>query len=327
MPDSPEAAKRAPCHPMGGGARQLALRLQAAPMQAQTTHFRLAKRQALCQSEGDARGTRQAGDWGRRHGRAVWTSRNDPRQPSMAAGAFRWRLGSVIWGKCRNRRGRSDETPECPARKSLGSARDGICSRSVRVRTCTAPCFRGRGNTGGLPPLQASRPVPAGRPMLVAHAPPRGCTGRTIGPAAARAAGEQPPARRHAGTAGQGRPARAGKLAQAPGGPSIEVVQILLVEPGTDAPLSLQVKTTGPLPQQSFIRIRGLPQATSLSEGHFVRPGVWAVPLSALSTVRISVPAGQSGRSRAHDQPGLRRQHGSGRDQDHAGGRHRFAVP
>jgi phosphate transport system substrate-binding protein len=86
------------------------------------------------------------------------------------------------------------------------------------------------------------------------------------------------------------------KHAQA-AGLSIEVVQILLVEPGTDAPLSVQVKAAGPLPQQSFIRIRGLPQATSLSEGHFIRPGVWAVPLSALPNVKISIPAGQSGRS------------------------------
>jgi phosphate transport system substrate-binding protein len=84
---------------------------------------------------------------------------------------------------------------------------------------------------------------------------------------------------------------------QAPGSPSLEVVQVLIVDPGKEVPLSLQVKTTGPLPNQSFIRIKGLPQATSLSEGHFVRPGVWAVPLSALSSVTISVPAGQSGRS------------------------------
>jgi phosphate transport system substrate-binding protein len=87
------------------------------------------------------------------------------------------------------------------------------------------------------------------------------------------------------------------KLAQAQAGPAIEVVQVLLVEPGTDAPLSLQLTTTGALPPQSFLRIRGLPPATSLSEGHFVRPGVWAVPLSSLGTVRIAVPAAQSGRS------------------------------
>jgi phosphate transport system substrate-binding protein len=78
---------------------------------------------------------------------------------------------------------------------------------------------------------------------------------------------------------------------------TLEVVQVLLVDAGKEVPLSLQVKTTGPLPNQSFIRIKGLPQATSLSEGHFVRPGVWAVPLSALPSVTISVPAGQSGRS------------------------------
>ena len=86
------------------------------------------------------------------------------------------------------------------------------------------------------------------------------------------------------------------KLAQAQG-PTIEVVQTLVVEPATDAPLSLQLKTTGRLPPQSFVRIRGLPPAASLSEGHFVRPGVWAVPLSSLSTVRITVPAAQAGRA------------------------------
>ena len=87
------------------------------------------------------------------------------------------------------------------------------------------------------------------------------------------------------------------KLAQTQARPTIEVVQVLLVEPGTDAPLSLQLKTTGALPPQSFLRIRGLPPATSLSEGHFVRPGVWAVPLSSLASVRIAVPAAQAGRS------------------------------
>jgi phosphate transport system substrate-binding protein len=86
-------------------------------------------------------------------------------------------------------------------------------------------------------------------------------------------------------------------LAQAQEIPTIEVVQVLLVEPGTDAPLSLQLKSSRPLPAQSFIRIRGLPPAASLSEGYFVRPGVWAVPLSSLATARITVPAAQAGRS------------------------------
>ena len=79
--------------------------------------------------------------------------------------------------------------------------------------------------------------------------------------------------------------------------PTIEVVQTLIVEPATDAPLMLHLKTTGVLPPQSFLRIRGLPHTASLSEGHFVRPGVWAVPLSALANVRITVPAAQAGQS------------------------------
>lgn len=80
-------------------------------------------------------------------------------------------------------------------------------------------------------------------------------------------------------------------------GARIDVVRTLIVEPATDAPLSLQLKTSGALPPQSFVRIKGLPPATSLSEGFFVRPGVWAVPLSSLSSVRITVPAAQAGRS------------------------------
>jgi len=87
------------------------------------------------------------------------------------------------------------------------------------------------------------------------------------------------------------------RVAQRLAPPSLEVIQVLLVEPGTDVPLSVQVKSGGALPQQSFIRIRGLPPATSLSVGQLVRPGEWTVPLSALRTVRITVPVGQSGRS------------------------------
>jgi phosphate transport system substrate-binding protein len=105
-----------------------------------------------------------------------------------------------------------------------------------------------------------------------------------------RPPGEPPAAR------GPDRPLRLAQK-QEPGGPSLEVVQVLLVEPGKEVPLSLRVKSASPLPRQTFIRIRGLPQATSLSEGHFVRPGVWAVPLAALTSVTISVPAGQTGRS------------------------------
>src|SRR5512145_3324213 len=51
---------------------------------------------------------------------------------------------------------------------------------------------------------------------------------------------------------GKAGPSAREKLAQAPSGPSLEVVQVLIVDPGKEVPLSLQVKAKGALPN-SFI--------------------------------------------------------------------------
>ncbi len=45
------------------------------------------------------------------------------------------------------------------------------------------------------------------------------------------------------------------------------------------------------------MRIRGLPPAVSLTDGYAVAPGVWAVPISALSNLRLIVPVGLAGTS------------------------------
>ena len=152
-------------------------------------------------------------------------------------------------------------------------------------------------------------PKPGGSAGSGATSPRAGACGRLGG--AARSVGPRPLWSRPGGSWPAGR---------------IEVVQMLLVEPGTDAPLSLQLKSSRPLPAQSFIRIRGLPPAASLSEGHFVRPGVWAVPLSSLATGRITVPAAQAGRSELTVSLVARRQHRHRRGQDHPGGGRRLAV-
>ena len=52
-----------------------------------------------------------------------------------------------------------------------------------------------------------------------------------------------------------------------------------------------------PLPQGSFVRMRGLPPTVALSEGHSIAPGSWAVPLAALPNLKITLPAGLTGRS------------------------------
>jgi hypothetical protein len=49
--------------------------------------------------------------------------------------------------------------------------------------------------------------------------------------------------------------------------------------------------------KNSFIRIRGLPSAAALSDGHVIAAGVWAVPLIALPTLTIILPAGMQGES------------------------------
>src|SRR5690606_5423462 len=42
---------------------------------------------------------------------------------------------------------------------------------------------------------------------------------------------------------------------------------------------------------------RGLPPSATLSEGHVVAPGSWAVPLTALPSLKLAAPISEPGRS------------------------------
>ncbi len=79
--------------------------------------------------------------------------------------------------------------------------------------------------------------------------------------------------------------------------PAIRVSRVILAEPEVDTPLAIQVSSAGGVPQQSFLRLRGLPKSAKLSEGHLISPGSWAVPLAALSTLKVRTPIAGSGRS------------------------------
>jgi len=86
--------------------------------------------------------------------------------------------------------------------------------------------------------------------------------------------------------------------AQAQGeGIAINVAAVILAEPGVETPFPIQIATAGVLPKNSFIRIRGLPASATLSEGHVVAPGSWAVPLSALPSLKLAAPITETGRS------------------------------
>jgi len=79
--------------------------------------------------------------------------------------------------------------------------------------------------------------------------------------------------------------------AQGAGGKySISIAAMLLAEPGVETPLPIQIAPGDDLPRNSFIRIRGLPASATLSEGHAIAAGSWAVPLSALPTLKLAAP-------------------------------------
>ena len=78
--------------------------------------------------------------------------------------------------------------------------------------------------------------------------------------------------------------------------PRINIGKVVLVEPASETPMPIQIGPIDAIPRNSFVRIRGVPPTAVLSEGHSIAPGSWAVPLSVLPNLRISMPVGVSGK-------------------------------
>lgn len=79
--------------------------------------------------------------------------------------------------------------------------------------------------------------------------------------------------------------------------PQVTMAATILAEPASQIPIAIQVGPRDALPANSFVRLRGLPPSVSLSEGHAIGPGSWAIPLFGLAALKANVPAGVSGRS------------------------------
>lgn len=93
-------------------------------------------------------------------------------------------------------------------------------------------------------------------------------------------------------------PATQGPATELPAAkPVIRVAPVILAEPEVETSVNIQVGPDGAVPRQTFLRIRGLPLAAKLSDGHVVSPGVWAVPLAALVSLRLLAPLSSSGRT------------------------------
>jgi hypothetical protein len=78
---------------------------------------------------------------------------------------------------------------------------------------------------------------------------------------------------------------------------SLNVATPLHGEPASRVRLPIEIHPPEAVQKNSFVRIRGLPPAAALSEGHAIAPGAWAVPLNALPTLTIILPAGVQGQS------------------------------
>jgi hypothetical protein len=76
----------------------------------------------------------------------------------------------------------------------------------------------------------------------------------------------------------------------------VEIVTVpaLWVTPSTETPLIIRLSTSEPMPSQAMLLVRGLPPATTLSEGRPFGPGVWVVPLNLVSQLRLRAPAENS---------------------------------
>ena len=93
-----------------------------------------------------------------------------------------------------------------------------------------------------------------------------------------------------AGWLGSARAQQAQRLA-------ISVAPVVQARPASRVRLPIQVDPPDALAKNSFIRIRGLPPAAALSEGHVIAAGAWAVPIDALPTLAIILPVGLQGES------------------------------
>lgn len=86
-------------------------------------------------------------------------------------------------------------------------------------------------------------------------------------------------------------------VAQQDSAPRITAPATITAPAATQTPLAIRIAPPDAIPARSFLRLRGLPPTVSLSVGHAIGPGAWAVPLTGLPGLVMNVPVGLTGRS------------------------------
>lgn len=77
----------------------------------------------------------------------------------------------------------------------------------------------------------------------------------------------------------------------------ISVSPTIVAPAASQTLLGIKVGPPGALPRRGFVSLRGLPANVSLTEGHLVGVGSWAIPVGALPRLKANVPVDVSGRS------------------------------
>jgi hypothetical protein len=78
---------------------------------------------------------------------------------------------------------------------------------------------------------------------------------------------------------------------------TINLAARVIAEPGVRSPLAIRLGPPGALPRNSYLRIRGLPVAATLSDGYVIAPGAWAIPLTAVDNLNVLLEANAPARS------------------------------
>src|SRR5262249_16708945 len=77
----------------------------------------------------------------------------------------------------------------------------------------------------------------------------------------------------------------------------ISVAAMIVALPASETSLAIEIGPLDALPKKSFVSVRGLPAAVSLTGGRAIGMGSWTVPLSALGALKANIPADIRGRS------------------------------
>jgi hypothetical protein len=82
---------------------------------------------------------------------------------------------------------------------------------------------------------------------------------------------------------------------QSSGQPTISIAA-LSAEPAAQVPFRIRIGPEEAIPTSSFVRVKGLPSMAALSDGHSIAPGSWAIPLGALTGLKLTLPEKTAGR-------------------------------